>query len=126
MTTSADPAVRALYQNRSYPPMSHPLSDPAVTAVAARLGGLTPVLPRQARILEIGCATGHNLLPLARRWPASTCLGVDLAAHAVAIARELATEAAITNATFTAADLRHFDPGPEPFDFIIAHGLFSW
>lgn len=126
METSADPAVRALYQNRRYPAMSHPLSDPAVTAVAARLGGLTTAHPGRARILEIGCASGHNLLPLARRWPASSFAGLDLTESAIATARELATAAGITNVEFTAADLRTFDPGPEPFDFIIAHGFFSW
>ncbi len=126
MTHPADPAVRALYQNRRYPAMSHPLSDPAMTAVAARLGGLAPAHPRRARILEIGCASGHNLLPLARRWPDSRFLGVDLAEDAVALARDLASAAGITNVEFTAADLREFDPGPEPFDYIIAHGFFSW
>jgi trans-aconitate methyltransferase len=126
MQASADPLVRALYQNHRYPAMSHPLSDPAVSAVAAQLGGLKTPPPRQARILEIGCASGHNLLPLARRWPDSQCLGMDLTESAVAAARQLAAEAGIGNATFLSADLRAFDPGAEPFDFIIAHGFFSW
>ena len=126
MPTSADPLVSELYQNHSYPAMSHPLSDPAVTAVAARLGGLTPAQPRHARMLEIGCASGHNLLPLARRWPQSQWIGMDLSGKAVAAARQLAAEAGIGNATFHAADLREFDPRGEPFDYILAHGFFSW
>lgn len=126
MQASADPLVRALYQNHRYPAMSHPLSDPAVSAVAAQLGGLKTVPPRQARILEIGCASGHNLLPLAKRWPESRCLGMDLTEGAVAAARQLAAEAGIGNATFLCADLRAFDPGAGAFDFIIAHGFFSW
>ncbi|MCX6877991.1 MAG: methyltransferase domain-containing protein [Verrucomicrobia bacterium] len=126
MPAAADPVVRELYQNHRYPAMSHPLADPAVTAVAARLGGLTTAPPQQARILEIGCASGHNLLPLARRWPASRCLGLDLTENAIADARQLAVAAGIGNVTFHAADLRDFDPGGEPFDFIIAHGFFSW
>jgi len=126
MQTTADPLVRELYQNRRYPAMSHPLSDPAVTAVAARLGGLSTAPPRQARGLDIGCATGHNLLPLARRWPDSRWLGMDLIGDAIEAARGLALEAGIGNAEFHAADFRDFDPGGEPFDFIIVHGLFSW
>ena len=126
MTQQADPAVRALYQNRRYPAMSHPLSDPAVTAVAAALGGLIPAHPSNARIVEIGCASGHNLLPLARRWPASRFAGVDLADGAIATARTLADAAGIRNTEFFAVDLREFDPGPEPIDYIIAHGFFSW
>ena len=126
MNAAAEPQVRALYQSRSYPAMSHPLADPAVAAVAARLGGLTPPHPRRARILEIGCASGHHLLPLARRWPTSHCVGLDLAPQAIAAARELASAAGIANATFHAADLRDFEPAGEPFDYIIAHGFFSW
>ena len=126
MTQQADPAVRALYQNHRYPAMSHPLSDPAVTAVAAALGGLIPAHPANARIVEIGCASGHNLLPLARRWPASRFAGVDLADGAITTARNLADAAGIRNVGFFAADLREFDPGPEPIDYIIAHGFFSW
>jgi hypothetical protein len=34
----SDP-VHALYETRAYPAMSHPLSDPAVSSVAALLGG---------------------------------------------------------------------------------------
>ncbi len=123
---SADPLVSDLYQNHRYPAMSHPFTDPAVTAVAARIGGLATANPRRARILEIGCASGLNLLPLARRWPESQWLGIDLSSEAIAAARELAAEAGIGNAEFHAVDLRYFAPDGEPFDYIIAHGFFSW
>ncbi len=59
--------IHDLYQNQVYPPMSHPMSDPAMSAVAALLGGLEVANPRRARILEIGCCSGHNLIPLAMR-----------------------------------------------------------
>lgn len=126
MPAPTDPAVRNLYENRRYPAMSHPLSDPAVTTIAARLGGLETAHPASARILEIGCSSGHNLLPLALRWPAADFTGIDLSSAAVATATELAAEADLPNIRFCATDLRAFDPGPEPFDFIIAHGFFSW
>lgn len=118
--------VDQLYQTHRYPAMSHALCDPAVTAVAARLGGLCTAEPRHARVLEIGCASGHNLLPLALRWPQSQWVGIDLAIPAITEARQLAAEAGIGNAEFHAVDLRYFDPGDSPFDYIIAHGVFSW
>jgi SAM-dependent methyltransferase len=119
-------AVHELYQSHVYPPMSHPLSDPAVSAVAAKLGGLEVPHPRRARILEIGCSSGHNLIPLARRWPESHFTGVDLAQQAIADARERAVASGTENAEFHCADLRDFEPAGGPFDYIIAHGFFSW
>ncbi|MES2921896.1 MAG: class I SAM-dependent methyltransferase [Verrucomicrobiota bacterium] len=118
--------IHELYEKHVYPPMSHPLSDPAVSAVAARIGGLAVAHPRRARILEVGCCSGHNLLPLARRWPDSRFTGIDLAERSIDEARERAALARIANIDFIAGDLREYEPADGPFDFIIAHGFFSW
>lgn len=106
--------------------MSHPLSDPAVSSVAALLGGLHVKHPSGARILEIGCSSGHNLIPLAMRWPDASFVGIDFSEQAIQQARELADVASLTNVEFHAVDLRDFKHDGEPFDFIIAHGFFSW
>lgn len=119
-------AIHELYQNLVYPPMSHPLSDPAVTAVAAILSGLDGRHPRRARILEIGCSSGHNLIPLALRWPDSRFTGIDLAERAIQDARRRTAAADVGNVDFYCTDLRDFNPADGPFDFIIAHGFFSW
>jgi len=118
--------IHQLYQDQIYPPMSHPLSDPAMSAVAARIGGLEVTHPRGARILEIGCCSGHNLIPLAMRWPESDFVGIDLAERSVVEANERATAARVENVTFLAADLMDYEPEGGPFDYIIAHGFFSW
>lgn len=119
--------VLDLYQSRVYQAMSHPSTDPAVTAVAARLAGLDVPAPSAARILEIGCAAGHNLLPLAARWPESRFVGVDFSTAAIEEARETASRAGVSNVDFIEADLQAYDPGDGvEFDFIIAHGFYSW
>ncbi|HVJ46701.1 MAG TPA: class I SAM-dependent methyltransferase [Luteolibacter sp.] len=119
-------SVEELYQAKGYPPMSHPSSDPAVSAVAARFAGLASPDPSRSSILEIGCASGHNLLPLAARWPEARCVGTDIADEAVATANRRAEEAGISNARFIAGDLRGLVLPGETFDYIIAHGVFSW
>lgn len=119
-------SVAELYRSRGYPPMSHPSTDPAATCVSAWLAGLRPPLPATARILEIGCASGHNLLPLAARWPGSLCTGVDISGESISRAQRLAEESGIRNVTFITADLRELDLSGQEFDFIIAHGVFSW
>ena len=121
----SDP-IRQLYETRVYPAMSHPLSDPAVSGVAALLAGLDVRQPERARILEIGCASGHNLIPLAMRWRSSRLTGIDLSEEAIRMARGLATAAGAGNAEFHAVDLRDFEADDGAFDFIIAHGFFSW
>ncbi|WP_338289612.1 class I SAM-dependent methyltransferase [Luteolibacter sp. LG18] len=118
--------VLDLYQSHSYPAMSHPACDPATTAVAAKLAGLTVPPPSCARILEIGCSSGHNLLPLAQRWPDSQFIGIDFSPAAIQQARETARLAGIENIEFHEADLRNYDPGEDGFDFILAHGFYSW
>ncbi|MCP5546879.1 MAG: methyltransferase domain-containing protein [Akkermansiaceae bacterium] len=118
--------VRQLYETRTYPPMSHPLADPAVSTVAAWIGGLDAKPPGHTRVLEIGCSSGLNLIPLAMRWPDSRFTGIDLAQPAIDTARELVGIAGLRNIEFLRQDLREFDAPPESFDIIIAHGFFSW
>jgi len=118
--------LHALYQARPYPPMSHPVTHPALIAAAATLAGLHPVAADHARVLEIGCASGHNLLPLAQAYPEAQFTGIDFSEPAIQLAREAAAAAMLDNITFIAADLRTFDPGDGLFDYVIAHGVFSW
>ncbi len=118
--------VQELYDREAYPPMSHPASDPALTAVSARMSGIAVPHPRQARILDIGCSSGHHLLALAQRWPESQFIGIDLTENAIALANQRAQQAGLTNVTFRTADLLSFRPEGGPFDYIIAHGIFSW
>ncbi|MGL5018002.1 MAG: class I SAM-dependent methyltransferase, partial [Luteolibacter sp.] len=119
--------VLDLYQSLTYQAMSHPSTDPAVTAVAARLAGLEVENPATARFLEIGCAAGHNLLPLAARWPRSHFVGIDFSTAAIREAKETAARSGLHNVEFIETDLRAFDSGSgSAFDFIIAHGVYSW
>jgi len=117
--------LRPMSEQPTYPAMSHPSADPAVNAVAARLVGLDAADPSRARILELGCGSGHHLLPLAVRWPEAELAAIDRDECAIRLARELATEAALANVEFRVGDLEP-GAGQGSFDFIIAHGVFSW
>jgi SAM-dependent methyltransferase len=118
--------IQALYLRHSYPPMSHPQADPAVSSVAARMAGLPTAHPSNARILEIGCGSGHHLIPLAMRWPGSRFTGIDLSENAIREATSRVARCGIGNLKFHAVDLRGFVSDDGPFDFITAHGFFSW
>ena len=114
-----------LYRAEAYPAMSHPAADPLVNAAVARAAGLEVADPKGARILEIGCGTGHHILSLANRWPGAECTGVDISARAISTARNLARQAGLENVKFCECPLQEFEP-EGGFDFIIAHGVFSW
>lgn len=110
-----------------YPAMSHPTADPAVAVVAARFAGMEPPDPSRARILEIGCASGHHLLPLAMRWPEAEFTGIDVSPDAIRMAKELAAEAGLDGRVdFRACALEDFGAGENGYDLVIAHGFHSW
>lgn len=121
-----DRALAALHEQHGYPAMSHPSADPALMVVSACLAGLTPVHPSRANVLEIGCASGHHLIPLALRWPEAWFTGIDRSPRLIAAAREAAAVAGVGNIAFHVADLREWRDPDEPYDCIIAHGLHSW
>ncbi|MBB5352563.1 SAM-dependent methyltransferase [Haloferula luteola] len=120
-------AVRELYSQRRYPALSHPEAHPGVLAASARCAGvIAPALPEACRVLELGCASGQHLLPLAERFPESQFVGVDFSDSAIRAAEQAARAARLTNIHFEHADLRDWQAPDEPFDYVIAHGLLSW
>jgi SAM-dependent methyltransferase len=118
--------VRELYSEKRYPALSHPVTDISRLAVSARLGGLQRLpLPAACRVVEFGCASGHNLLPLAARYPKSEFTGLDFSDTAIRNARRASWESGLENILFEVADLEHWRPS-HPCDYLIVHGLFSW
>lgn len=99
---------------------------PDVLAVTALLRGLEPPPLAGARVLELGCARGANLVPMAWSMPDAEFVGVDLSRRQIDEARERARAVGTPNVTFHAMDLRDLDDSFGAFDFVVAHGLFSW
>ena len=54
-----------------------PQTQPDNLALAAILRGIEPVPVDRASVLELGCASGGNLIPLAATWPGSRFVGID-------------------------------------------------
>ena len=78
------------------------------------------------RVLEIGCGDGSNLIPMACHLPESRFAGVDLSAAAIAKGRRTIDDLGLANINLVAADLRDIGPDYGSFDYIIAHGVYSW
>ncbi len=109
-----------------YPAMSHPPAHPSVIAATAWLGGIRPAPEHEWHILEIGCASGHHILPIAESLPQATITAIDLDAGAIDEAKRLAQLADLHNIEFHCADLTTWQAPARHYDIIIAHGVFSW
>lgn len=110
------------------PYASHPFpqSQPARLAAIATLFGLDAPDIRTARVLELGCAAGGNLIPFAALWPQSRCVGVDLSARQIADGQAIVSELGLTNCDLRHASITDIDPSWGQFDYIICHGVWSW
>ncbi len=118
--------LRARYDAIPYRHGAVPESHPARTGAIARLLGIPAALPEGCRVLELGCGEGMNLLPLAERFPRAHFTGVDFSATQIATAETARTAAGLANARLVCADLREFELEPGAFDYIVAHGVYSW
>ena len=129
-TDDRDAAVdrlRADYDATPYTSVSFPPSAPGQLAAVAHLFGLTTPDVSTARVLEIGCATGGNLIPFAAAHPHAHAVGLDLSQVQVDLGRTRAAALGLNNVEFVAGDIARLDLSAlGQFDFIVAHGVYSW
>ena len=92
----------------------------------ATLFGMTPADITKCRVLELGCAAGGNLIPQATDLPGSTFLGIDLSERQIADGQKLLGELQLPNIELRRANILDIDESWGQFDYIIAHGVFSW
>ena len=118
--------IKTSYDEVPYPSFSYAESHPDRLATLATLFGMQPAAVTQCRVLELGCAGGGNLVPMAYGLPESEFVGVDLSARQIAQGEAMVEALRLKNVTLKAMDL--MDVGPEfgQFDYIIAHGVYSW
>ena len=116
----------SLYDQLPYHTFPRRQTHPERLAAVGMLFGMSPAPATRCRVLEIGCGTGGNLVPLAFSLPESRFLGIDLAAKPIGVAREDVSALELTNIEFRVCDLRELNTADGPFDYILAHGLYSW
>ncbi len=107
---------------------SHPFeeSHPRWLATVAAIFGLKTPPPESARILELGCAGGGNLVPMAETLPNSTCLGIDLSSRQIEDGKAFIKATGLTNVELRQESIANVDASYGQFDYIICHGVFSW
>lgn len=119
-------ATQNNYDAVPYESLSFAQSHPARLSGMAKLFGLAAPPLAHARVLELGCTYGGNLLPLALRYPGAQFVGVDFSQVQIERANRSKGELGATNVTFRQADIREVAREDGQFDYIIAHGVYSW
>ncbi len=114
------------YDELPYLVRSYVQSSPDRLATLARLHGLRAPDVAACRVLELGCAAGGNIIPLAQTLPRSTFTGVDASGRQIADGQSIVASIGLANITLKHADILEIDDDWGQFDYIIAHGIYSW
>lgn len=121
-------SLEEAYNELPYERKAYPLTHPSHLYTIGTLFGLNPVDFKKARVLELGCAVGGNLFPLAVRFPDAYFLGIDISQVQINHANKLKHILKADNVEFRQQDIMNFMPEgkAEKFDYIICHGILSW
>jgi len=117
--------LRADYDATPYTSDAFPQSAPGQLAAIAHVFGLDVPAVSRARVLEIGCAAGGNIIPFAAAHPEALAVGIDLSQVQIDLGRERAQALGLDNLEFVAGDIARTNL-TGAFDYIVAHGVYSW
>lgn len=124
-----DDIVQALsdaYDETPYESYAFPLTAPGHLRAVAALYGLKAPAVEKARVLELGCAAGGNLLPFAAAHPGAQATGVDLSAQQIESGQAIIKAMGLKNIDLRAMSITDITKDFGQFDYIIVHGVFSW
>ena len=114
------------YDQIPYESFAIPETHPDALAPLARLLGIPAADPERCRVLELGAASGGNLIPMAVHLPASQFVGVELSAAQAGRGQALIRALGLTNIQLIHQDILDVDTEQARFDYILVHGVYSW
>jgi methyltransferase-like protein/SAM-dependent methyltransferase len=114
------------YDEIPYEGLPFAQTHPDHLAAVARLFGLSPPRVETCRILELGCACGDNLIPMAIALPDADFIGIDLSGRQVEQGRATIAALGLGNIELRQQSITEVGPELGQFDFILAHGVYSW
>lgn len=123
---AASPEGATSYDELPYTSYPYARSHPDRLATIARLFGMRPAEVERARVLELGCASGGNLVPIAQELPDAELVGIDLSARQVHDGQAAIAELGLRNVRLVHGDLSTVDESWGRFDYVVCHGVFSW
>lgn len=125
MDTQTHEIARA-YDQVPYTSRPFPQSQPRHLAALGQLFGLAPPDVSTAHVLELGCASGGNLIPLAVSNPHAQFIGIDLSPLQIAQGQKRIERLGLKNIRLITMSISDVTRGLGTFDYIICHGVYSW
>jgi methyltransferase-like protein/ubiquinone/menaquinone biosynthesis C-methylase UbiE len=126
ISASAIEKTKEAYDDIWYVGYPFQQTHPDRLAMLASLYGMQPAEVGHCRVLELGCGDGTNLIAMAYGLPDSQFVGIDLAPKPLEYGKGLADELGLKNLDLLAGDIMEVDESWGKFDYIIAHGFYSW
>ena len=114
------------YDTIEYPSAALPQAHPGHLFAIARMFGFNPGPVESCRYLELGCGDGMHLISSAVGMPSASFVGIDLSAAAIERGNRMIAELQLPNVSLYAADLMTWTAPANEFDYVVAHGLYSW
>jgi methyltransferase-like protein/2-polyprenyl-3-methyl-5-hydroxy-6-metoxy-1,4-benzoquinol methylase len=114
------------YDEIIYDKLPHKQGNLRLLETIGDLYGIEPVDIHHCRVLELGTATGKTIIPQAEEFPESQFLGIDLSPAQINAGNETVRSLNLHNIELRAANIMDIDESWGQFDYIIAHGIYSW
>ena len=123
---ATDDMQQTIYKELGYKSYPFPFTTPAYLEAYGALVGLNTPPAKTARVLELGATYGGNIISQAVHNPEATFVGIELSQDQVEKGNKIISDAKLDNVSLVQGDILNFDETLGTFDYIIAHGFYSW
>lgn len=114
------------YDELPYPSKAFSNTLPDRQKTILKLFGFNTPALETARVLEIGCSYGGNILSFALANPKAEVVGIDLSEYQIKEGQKLIEQIGLKNIKLYHKNVMDFDESFGKFDYIVCHGVFSW
>ncbi len=117
--------IAQTYDDVPYESFPFKQSHPTHLFTIATLFGLEPTPVEESRILELGCAAGGNIIPIATHYPKAKIVGIDFSSAEIEMGKNKIQALGLENIELRHQSILDFEKNEDLFDYIICHDVYS-
>lgn len=118
--------ISSTYDNLPYVSKSFTQTHPCFLKAVCSLFNFETPDAETANILEIGCAFGGNIIPVAQNFPKANIIGLDISEKQISAGQDAIKTMGLKNIKLKQQDITTYKVPKKKFDYIICHGVYSW